>query len=77
MIDVRLEAYKIILKVISKNIFSDKLLHQMTKKINQAGERSDLLYVLVKGVIKMHINLEYIASLYTDPQKFSNTNIKI
>jgi 16S rRNA (cytosine967-C5)-methyltransferase len=77
MIDVRLEAYKIIIKVIAKNIFSDKLLHQMTKKINQAGERSDLLYVLVKGVIKMHINLEYIASLYTDPQKFSNTNIKI
>ena len=77
MIDVRLEAYKIILKVISKNIFSDKLLHQMTKKINQAGERSDLLYVLVKGVIKMHVNLEYIASQYTDPMKFSNTNIKI
>lgn len=77
MINVRLEAYKIIHKVISKNIFSDKLLHQMTKKINQAGERSDLLYVLVKGVIKMQINLEYIASLYTDPRKFSNTNIKI
>ncbi len=77
MIDVRLEAYKIILKVISKNIFSDKLLHQMTKKINQAGERSDLLYVLVKGVIKMQANLEYIASGYTDPKKFSNTNSKI
>ena len=77
MIDVRLEAYKIILKVISKNIFSDKLLHQMTKKINQAGERSDLLYVLVKGVIKMQTNLEHIASGYTDSKKFSNTNIKI
>ena len=77
MIDVRLEAYKIILKVISKNIFSDKLLQQMTKKINQAGERSDLLYVLVKGVVKMHVNLEYIASQYTDPKKFPNTNIKI
>ncbi|MDA3813364.1 MAG: 16S rRNA (cytosine(967)-C(5))-methyltransferase RsmB [Candidatus Cloacimonetes bacterium] len=77
MINVRLEAYKIILKVISKNIFSDKLLHQMTKKINQAGERSDLLYVLVKGVIKMQTNLEYIASGYTDPKKFSNTNNKI
>ncbi|MDP8201743.1 MAG: 16S rRNA (cytosine(967)-C(5))-methyltransferase RsmB [Candidatus Tenebribacter burtonii] len=77
MIDVRLEAYKIILKVISKNIFSDKLLQQMIRKINQAGERSDLLYVLVKGVIKMHLNLEYIASQYTDSKKFSNTNIKI
>jgi len=77
MIDVRLEAYKIILKVISKNIFSDKLLHQMTKKINQAGERSDLLYVLVKGVIKMSGNLEYIASFYTDPKLYANTNIKI
>lgn len=77
MIDVRLEAYKIILKVISKNIFSDKLLQQMTKKIHQAGERSDLLYVLVKGVIKMQANLDYIASQYADPKKFPNTNKKI
>jgi len=77
MTNVRLEAYKIIQKVISKNIFSDKLLQQMSKKMNKAGERSDLLYVLVKGVIKMHANLEYIASQFTDPKKYSNTSTKI
>lgn len=77
MTNVRLEAYKIINKVISKNKFSDKLLQQMAKKMSKSGERSDLLYVLVKGVIKLHINLEYIASRLTDPKKYSNTSIKI
>lgn len=77
MTNVRLEAYKIIQKVITKNIFSDKLLQQMSKKMNKAGERSDLLYVLVKGVIKMHSNLEYIATQFTDKKKYANTNIKI
>ncbi|MCF7858977.1 MAG: 16S rRNA (cytosine(967)-C(5))-methyltransferase RsmB [Candidatus Cloacimonetes bacterium] len=75
--NVRLEAYKIIVKVISKNIFSDKLLQQMTKKLNQSGGRSPLLYVLVKGVVKMQINLEYVSAQYTDPKKFSNTDMKI
>ena len=77
MINIRYEAYKIVVKVISKNVFSDKMLHQMSKKIQAANENADLLYVLVKGVIKMQNNLDYIASLYTDPQKFASTNKKI
>lgn len=76
MINVRLEAYKIIQKVISKAVFSDKLLHQMRKKINTAREDSQLLYLLVKGVIKMHKNLDYIASHHTDSSKWKDTNLK-
>lgn len=76
MIDIRLEAYKIIHKVIAKNIFSDKLLSQMNKKIKAAGEESQLLYLLVKGVIKMYKNLDYVASFYTDKDKWQSTNLK-
>lgn len=76
MINVRLEAYKIILKVLSKRIFSDKLLSVMRKKISDAGEDSQLLYVLVKGIIKMRKNLEFIASCHTESSKWQNTNIK-
>ncbi len=77
MINIRHEAYKIVVKVLSKNVFSDKMLHQMSKKIQAANENADLLYVLVKGVIKMQNNLDYIASLFTDPQKYATTNKKI
>jgi 16S rRNA (cytosine967-C5)-methyltransferase len=76
MINVRLEAYKIIVKVLSKKIFSDKLLSRMRKDIQQAGEDSQLLYVLVKGIIKMRKNLDFIASIHTDSSKWQNTNIK-
>ncbi len=77
MINIRHEAYKIVVKVLSKNVFSDKMLHQMSKKIQAVNENADLLYVLVKGIIKMQNNLDYIASLYTDPQKYATTNKKI
>ncbi|MBC8386065.1 MAG: 16S rRNA (cytosine(967)-C(5))-methyltransferase RsmB, partial [Candidatus Cloacimonetes bacterium] len=77
MIDVRFEAYKIITKVLSKNIFSDKLLVRMTNKLKAAGEDAGLLYVLVKGVIKMQRNLDYILSLFVDQDKFTSTNQKI
>ena len=77
MVNIRLEAYKIIVKVLSKNLFSDKLLQQMSKRLQVANESADLLYALVKGIIKMQTNLEYIASLYTDPKKFTATNKKI
>lgn len=77
MINIRLEAYKIIVKVLSKNLFSDKLLQQMTKRLQVANENADLLYALVKGIIKMQNNLEYIASLYADTNKFTATSKKI
>lgn len=77
MINIRKEAYLIIKKVLSKNIFSDKLLKQMTKKLHSAGENADLLYFMVKGVIKMQKNLEFIASQFTDSKKFCKTDDKI
>ncbi len=73
MIDVRLEAYKIIHKVLAKNVFSDKLLARMAKRLKAADSDANLLYMLVKGVIKMHHNLDYIARQYTEPKRFNNT----
>ena len=77
MINIRYEAFKIIYKILKKNIFSDKLLDDMQKQIKEAGEDSALLYTLVKGVVKMKKNLDYIASQYTYSQKFENTSLKI
>jgi len=77
MMNIRQEAYKIILKVLTKNIFSDKLLSKTSKKIENSQPDTGLLYVLVKGVIKMKGNLDYIASIYTEKEKFSSTNLKI
>ena len=76
MIDVRQEAYKIIYKVLAKNIFSDKLLTQMAKRLKAANSDADLLYMLVKGIIKMRQNLDYIARQYTDSARFKNTSPK-
>ena len=76
MINTRLEAYKIILKVISKQVFSDKLLTQMSGRILETGEDSQLLYMLVKGIIKMQKNLDYIAAHNADQTKWETTNIK-
>ncbi len=77
MIDIRLDAYKIIVKVLKKNLFSDKLLDDMQKKNQASDADSGLLYALVKGVVKMQKNLDYIARQYTDPKKFDNTSFKI
>ncbi|HPR17072.1 MAG TPA: 16S rRNA (cytosine(967)-C(5))-methyltransferase RsmB [Candidatus Cloacimonadota bacterium] len=76
MVNIRLESYKIILTVLSKSAFSDKLLQQMNQKIRQAGEESQLLYLLVKGVIKMYRNLDYTASFHTEKKRWENTNLK-
>lgn len=77
MTDIRYEAYKIIIKVLKKNLFSDKLLDNMQKKNQASAADAGLLYALVKGVVKMHKNLDYIASKYTDPKRFENTSMKI
>jgi len=77
MANARLEAYKIITKVLNKNIFSDTLLAQARKKLKENESEISLVYNLVKGVIKMKDNLDYIASQYTDPKKFSNTSVKM
>ena len=77
MIDVRNEAYKIIVKVINKNIFSDKLLSQMSKRIKESGKDANLLYALVKGVIKMQENLDYITSQFVNADKYGRTSKKV
>ncbi len=75
--DIRKEAYSIITTVLSKQLFSDKLLEKMAKRLRAAGENADLLYFLVKGVIKMEKNLEYIAMQFTDKERFYKTDKKI
>ncbi|MBT7469133.1 MAG: 16S rRNA (cytosine(967)-C(5))-methyltransferase RsmB, partial [Candidatus Cloacimonetes bacterium] len=75
--NIRKEAYNIITTVLSKQLFSDKLLDKMAKRLRSAGENADLLYFLVKGVIKMEKNLEYIAAQFTDKERFSKTDKKI
>lgn len=75
--NIREEALSIIIKVFKNDMFSDKLLNQSTKKFKNSNERVDLLFVLVKGVIKMKENLDYVARQYTNEAKFKNTDIKI
>jgi len=77
MAEIRLEAHKIINKVLKKNIFSDKLLANMRKKMEGAEQDYALLNNLVKGVIKLKKNLDFVASQYTDPQRFANSPLKI
>lgn len=73
----RHQAYKIILSVLKKKAYSDKLLQQAKNKLKRQPEDFDLLYVLVKGVIKMKKHLDYIASCYTADDKFAKTDLKI
>ncbi|MCD4819604.1 MAG: 16S rRNA (cytosine(967)-C(5))-methyltransferase RsmB [Candidatus Cloacimonetes bacterium] len=75
--DFRLEAHKILIKVLIKNVFSDKLLNLTRSKFKDDKQSYDLLFRLVKGVIKMHIRLDFIASSHTDKVKFSKTDKKI
>ncbi len=77
MVNEREEAYKIIVKVLKKNMFSDNLLQKSQAKIKKQNGNHDLFYTLVKGIIKMHRNLDYIASRFADEKKFANTDLKI
>jgi len=75
--NIRQEAWSIIVKVLKNNMFSDKLLTQSAKKINNCNESSELLYYLVRGVIKIHLQLDYIICQYVDKDKYQNTDLKI
>jgi 16S rRNA (cytosine967-C5)-methyltransferase len=58
-------------------MFSDKLLSQANKKIKDNNENQNLLYHLVRGVIKMQLHLDYIISHFVDKVKYASTDIKI
>ena len=75
--NVRQEAWSIIVKVLKNNMFSDKLLIQSAKKIKDSKENADLLYFLVRGVIKIHLQLDFIISQYVDKEKYKLTDLKI
>ncbi len=77
MINERLEAYKVIRKVLKSNEFSDSLLRSSSNKIRKADGDANLFYTLVKGVIKMRNNLEYIAGTLSDKTKYPKTDIQI
>lgn len=77
MKNLRNEAYQIIVKVLRKNIFSDKLLKKLSQKLKDTEENSEFVYSLVKGVIKRQKNLDYICRKFVDSQKFDKTDIKI
>jgi 16S rRNA (cytosine967-C5)-methyltransferase len=73
--NIREEAWLIIVKVIKNNMFSDKLLTQSARKIND--ENVNLLYHLVRGVIKMQLHLDYIISHYVDKTKYRETDLRV
>jgi len=73
--NIRHEAWLILVKVLKKEMYSDKLLIQAQKKLSE--EYVELLYYYVRGVIKMSLHLDYIVSQYTDKDKFSKTDLKI
>ena len=75
--NVRHEAWSIIVKVLKNNMFSDKLLSQSAKKFQDTPDNINLLYYLVRGVLKMQLHLDHIVSQYTDKEKYKNTCIKI
>ncbi|MBN1327358.1 MAG: 16S rRNA (cytosine(967)-C(5))-methyltransferase RsmB [Candidatus Cloacimonetes bacterium] len=75
--NTRSEAYKIILKVLQKGIYSGKLLEQSIRKTDFESLDKALLYQLVKGVIKLQNNLDYISARFINPEKFRNTPLKL
>jgi len=75
--NIREEAWSIIVKVIKNNMFSDKLLTQAQKKCKDSNDNVALLYHLVRGVIKMQLHLDFLISHFVDENKYKNTDIKI
>jgi 16S rRNA (cytosine967-C5)-methyltransferase len=74
---LRAEAYHTIVRVLRDNEFSDTLLHQRAKKLKHGHENLGLFYMLVKGVVKLRLKLDYILQHYTDHGKFAATDLKI
>ncbi|MEA1973367.1 MAG: 16S rRNA (cytosine(967)-C(5))-methyltransferase RsmB [Candidatus Cloacimonadota bacterium] len=77
MENLRFQAYQIIVKVLKKNVFSDKLLHKLSDKLKVSKENASFVYSLVKGVIKRKKNLDFICRKYVKQDKFDKTDLKI
>lgn len=75
--DIRNEAYKIIVKVLKNKEYSDNLLQQKAKKLQHNTDSVSFMYHLVKGTVKYQLKLDYICRQYTDPIKYEKTDIKI
>jgi 16S rRNA (cytosine967-C5)-methyltransferase len=75
--NIRQEAYQIIIKVLKNNDYADILLQQAIKKIHDSNENVELMYRLVKGIVKMQGNLDYICRQFTEPDKYIKTDLKI
>jgi 16S rRNA (cytosine967-C5)-methyltransferase len=78
MINIRHEAYDIIVKVMKNNEYSDNLLHQRSNKLKHHDHSNiSLLYQMVKGTIKYKLHLDYICRQFTDKDKYEKTDIKV
>jgi len=75
--NIRAEAYDIIVKVLKHKEYSDNLLQQRAKKLRHQSEQIAFMYNLVKGTIKFQLKLDYICRQYTETAKFDKTDIKI
>lgn len=73
---VRKEAYHIIYKVLKDKQRSEALLEKAAGRLTGRQEKA-LLFHLVRGILKMVLNLEYIAKQFCEKNKYTNTDIKI
>ncbi len=69
-------AYQIVNKVFSNNNFSDKLLRNYSKKLEN-NQDIKFLYSLVRGIIKMKGYLDYLLKHLLGEKKFEKTPLKI
>ena len=74
--EIREIAAKIIYRVLKDKAYSDKLLLVYSKNIfNEADKK--FLYTLVKGTIKMQLNLDYIAKTLANNSNYEKTLLEI
>jgi len=78
MVNIRHEAYDIIVKVLKNNEYSDNLLQQKAKRLRHHDHSQvALLYQMVKGTVKYKLHLDYICQQFTDKARYSKTEIKV
>ncbi|MBM4403156.1 MAG: 16S rRNA (cytosine(967)-C(5))-methyltransferase RsmB [Candidatus Cloacimonetes bacterium] len=74
--NIRQEAYHTVVKILKDKEYSDTLLHQKAKRIKESQENLALFYNLTKGIVKMHLKLDYIIQQFTDPRRYQSTDLK-